>query len=128
MTAEPTLVERRLAEVVDREVLIVMSDGKAFRGKLVEFDHDFIRLDDCLETSAKEVRWKQVVVPIPSTDGRKPTVARYEPGGVSYGEREKKVAVLSKVMINVDHCIRIWLWDPKEFQPKELEDVGAVSL
>ena len=122
----PSLVEKRMAEVLERELLVVQTDGRAFRGRLVEFDRDFIMLHDCLETSTKDVRWKQVVVPLPTSDQMK--VARYEPGGVSYGEKEKKVAVLKKVMINISHVQRIWLWDPEVFNPKEFDDVGAVSL
>lgn len=124
--ATPTLVEKRLAEVLERDLLVVQTDGRAFRGRLVEFDKDFLMLHDCLETSTKDVRWKQVVVPLPPSDSMK--VTRYEPGGVSYGEKDSKVAVLKKVMINITQVQRIWLWDPEVFNPREIDDVGAVSL
>jgi hypothetical protein len=47
---------------------------------------------------------------------------------MAYGEKEKKVALLKKVMVNVEHIMRIWLWDPEEFKPKEFEDIGLISF
>lgn len=120
-----TLLELRLKEVIDHELLVVQTDGRAFKGRLVEFDDNFIMLHDCLETTTKEVKWKNVVVPLPSPKER---IMRSEEGGLTYGEKEKKVAVLRKVMINVQHILRMWLWDPEEYAPKEFEDVGVIQF
>ena len=123
-----SLIEKRLSEALDHEILVVQTDGKAFKGRLVEADKDFVLLHDCLETSTREVKWKSVMVPLPSaTDGRKSTTGPEE-GSIGYGEKEKKVAILRKVMINLAQVQRIWLWDPEEFKPKEFEDIGLISF
>jgi small nuclear ribonucleoprotein (snRNP)-like protein len=120
-----SLIQHRLKEVMDQQILIVQTDGKAFKGKLVEFDDNFILLHDCLETGTKDVKWRSVMVPIPSP---KDKAIRSEEGGITYGEREKKVAVLRKVMINIQQVMRMWLWDPEEYSPKEFEDMAIVTL
>jgi len=80
-----SLIEKRLGEALDHEILIVQTDGKAFKGRLVEADKDFVLLHDCLETSTREVKWKSVVVPLPSaSDGIKST-AGPEEGSLGYG-------------------------------------------
>jgi len=120
-----SMLEKRLKEVLGQEILVIQTDGKAFKGKLVEFDDHFMMLHDCLETSTKEVRWRTITVPLPSS-GKK--AVRAEEGGMSYGETDKKVAILRKVILNVDNVVRIWLWDPEEYVPRELDDIGVVSL
>jgi small nuclear ribonucleoprotein (snRNP)-like protein len=121
-----TMIEERLKEVIDHEILVVQTDGKAFKGILVEFDKDFIMLHNCLETTTRDVKWKSVVVPVPTDDKAK--AVKHEEGGYSYGETEKKVAILRKVMINLNQVQRIWLWDPEEYTPRELDDIGIVSF
>jgi small nuclear ribonucleoprotein (snRNP)-like protein len=120
-----SLIQHRLKEVMDQQILIVQTDGKAFKGKLVEFDDNFILLHDCLETGTKDVKWRSVMVPIPSP---KDKAMRSEEGGFTYGERDKKVAILRKVMINLQQVMRMWLWDPEEYSPKEFEDMAIVTL
>lgn len=120
-----TLIEMRLREVVDHDLLVVQTDGKAFKGRLVEFDNNFLLLHDCLETSTKDVQWKSVMVPMPTP---KDDVQRSEEGGMTYGEKEKKVARLNKVMINVEHIMRIWLWDPEEYSPKEFDGHSLITF
>jgi small nuclear ribonucleoprotein (snRNP)-like protein len=103
-----SMIEKRLKEVLGQEILVIQIDGKAFKGKLVEFDNEFMMLHDCLETSTKEIRWRTIIVPMPST-GKK--AVRAEEGGMS-----------------IHNVLRIWLWDPEEYVPKELDDIGVVSL
>ena len=121
------LLEQQLADCLNKEIVVVQNDGKAFKGTLRHYDAEFLLLTDTLETSVKEVRWRPVTVPTVQPGARR-KVTTYDPGATVAAGAASQMAVLSTVMINVHGVLRIWLWDPKPYESKELGEISAVSF
>jgi len=69
----------------DRQMIVIMKDGRGFRGKLLRYDDEVIVLRDVFETLNQEVDEK----------------------GYMFWRR----VLHSYLIINTGHVIRIWPWD-----------------
>ncbi|MFW5907347.1 MAG: hypothetical protein ACOCTR_03200 [Candidatus Natronoplasma sp.] len=93
------LLEKKLKDLKHQKILIVMDDGLAFTGKLIDFDSDTIIIKDVYQAPAKEIKWKEI----------------------AGEEEEKKVGYidwtyinLEEVYIRMQHVLRIWRWEKTE--------------
>ena len=83
---------RKLDELKNNCIVVVMSDGMAFKGTLVDFDDDMIVMRDIAETNTQEIEWQ------------------------NQGKKEKKGYIpwrdiaLKEVIIRMDKVLRIWPW------------------
>jgi small nuclear ribonucleoprotein (snRNP)-like protein len=69
----------------DRQIIVIMKDGRGFRGRLLRWDEEVIVLKEVFETLNQEVDEK----------------------GYMFWRR----VLHSYLVINVDYVIRIWPWD-----------------
>jgi small nuclear ribonucleoprotein (snRNP)-like protein len=74
-----------LASQKEKEIIIIMKDGRGFRGKLLRFDDTVIVLKEVFETQNQNVDEK----------------------GYMFWRR----VLHSKLVINPEHVTRIWPWD-----------------
>ncbi|MFW6144502.1 MAG: hypothetical protein ACOC55_02895 [Candidatus Natronoplasma sp.] len=93
------LLEKKLKDLKHQKILIVMDDGLAFTGKLIDFDSDTIIIKDVYQAPAKEIKWKEI----------------------AGEEEEKKVGYIDWTYINLEevdirmqHVLRIWRWEKTE--------------
>ena len=117
------ILHRRLREYLNREIVVVMSDGRAFKGILTEYDETALVLRDVLETSTSEVRWKIPIVQIPGF--------RYDnrsSGDMVFGEREKLAPQEKEVVLILHSIIRIWLWGREKPAAKEGDRSGTKKV
>jgi small nuclear ribonucleoprotein (snRNP)-like protein len=69
----------------DKQMIVIMKDGRGFRGKLLRFDDEVIVLKEVFETLNQDVDEK----------------------GYMFWRR----VLHSHLVINSEHVIRIWPWD-----------------
>lgn len=69
----------------DRQMIVIMKDGRGFRGKLLRYDDEVIVLKEVFETQNQDVDEK----------------------GYMFWRR----VLHSHLIINTEHVIRIWPWD-----------------
>jgi len=69
----------------ERQMIVIMKDGRGFRGKLLRYDDEVIVLKEVFETQNQEVDEK----------------------GYMFWRR----VLHSHLIINTEHVIRIWPWD-----------------
>jgi len=96
-------LNEHLNGLVDKEVFVVQTDGRGFKGVLREYDEDILVLDDVVETSTRELTWRRPVVAIPHSDR-------------GDGKEESYVAILRELVIKMDHIMRIWTWSPERLE------------
>lgn len=99
-----SLIEDELGRYVDQNIVVVMSDGKKFRGKLIKYDLKIIVLEEVFELSER-LQW---VKPIIYT-----TVAKSMTDQQDVVEQSER-GYLNEVIVNTRHIVRIWPWEPKK--------------
>lgn len=113
------LLEKKLKDLADERILIVMDDGLAFLGELEQFDSNTLILKDVYQGPAKEIDWKKG----PEEEGK--------------GEEEKKIGYidwinvnLKEVYIRTDHVLRIWHWtvEKEVEEDSETKDKGQTPV
>jgi small nuclear ribonucleoprotein (snRNP)-like protein len=102
------ILQKHLGDVVGKEIVLVMSDGQAFKGKLSAFDDENIMLTDVMESRAADARWREALVTVPTTG--------FEGGGgrgIMIGDSGTSMLKLTTVILRIRHVSRIWLWKPE---------------
>ncbi len=99
-----SLIEDELERLVERNIVVVMSDGNKFRGKLNRFDSKTLVLEDVVELSDR-FQWVKPVI--------------YTTVAQSIAEKQDIIdqsarSYLNEVIINTKHVVRIWPWEPKK--------------
>ncbi len=102
-----SLLEKKLKELKGTTLLVVMDDGIAFAGKLVEFDKTTIVLHEVYQGSAMKISWGDV-----SSDNKEDIKETLRKGG-KYGFVDWTSVALKELYISVDHVSRIWPWELK---------------
>ncbi|MEF8873199.1 MAG: hypothetical protein V5A88_00860 [Candidatus Thermoplasmatota archaeon] len=98
------LLEKKLKGLKGNKILVVMDDGLAFLGDLVEYDSNTLVLKEVNQAPAKKIKWKEIP---------------------KEGEEVEKVVGyidwtsvnLEEVYIRMEHVLRIWHW--KDIQPED---------
>ena len=85
------------------DVIVVMVDGRALKGKLTDVGKDYMVLENVYETDNVEITWKDI-------DNRKVGFAKW-----------KKVN-LPEVTINLQGILRVWPYIIKETEEKKVEE------
>jgi len=99
------LLVEELQALLHKEIAIIMSDGQAYRGKLVKFDKDIIIMKEIYETTNQEIDWVET-----KGSGKSTTIKGYIPW--------RKVT-LPRLIARVDTIMRIWPWTPGD--PKKVK-------
>jgi len=112
------ILHRRLRDYLNRDIIVVMADGRAFKGILTEFDETAVVLKEVLETSSADVKWKLPLVPMPGS--------RFDRGpehesALEIGPGEKHMARLKEVVLATSGILRVWLWSSEEHGLKETD-------
>lgn len=112
-----SILQKRLKELLQKEMLIVMEDGRGFKGKLVEYDDEYIVLKDVIESSTVELRWRVPLVALPPSE--KGTDLDKE--GLTIGDTGSKLVKLREVMIRIPMILRIWTWTPEKVKEEDFD-------
>lgn len=119
------ILQRKFREYMNKEVIVVMTDGMAFRGRLMEFDDTALVLKGVLESTTTSVKWKPPIVSVPEDRlARKGDLD----AGISYGEMSKYIAKLDEVVIKIDGILRVWKWEPEIYGPEEVEGLDYKKI
>ncbi len=97
------LLEKKLKDLNDKDILVVMDDGLAFLGKLVDFDKNTIILKEVYQAPAKKINWKAISQK--SGETRKDIEKEQKIGYIDWTKVN-----LEEVYVRVDHVTRIWRW------------------
>jgi len=87
------LRKRYLDDLLGRDILVVTMDSRTFKGRLVEYDEEAMLLDDVIETSTREIKWRRPEVALPAT---------------SSGSGGNVIHPLNEVMVLTAQVLRIW--------------------
>jgi small nuclear ribonucleoprotein (snRNP)-like protein len=101
-----TLIEEELERLLNWKIIIVMTDGRKFRGRLIKFDSHALVIEEIYELSER-LQW---IKPIIYT-----TVAKASVDSSSVVEQSER-GYLDQLIINTRHIIRIWPWEPKKIE------------
>jgi len=113
-----SLLMDRLKLWKGKELVVVMSDERAYRGVLVDFDDQTLLLKGVVEsTSANAHGWEEPTV----STGIIRKVITYQ-GIFSHEEKDAEIVRFKDVLIQVPHVIRVWEWgDGNLDKPQYLE-------
>ncbi|HVL87054.1 MAG TPA: LSm family protein [Candidatus Thermoplasmatota archaeon] len=103
------VLEKRLRPLVGAELIVVMQDDRSYKGKLIEFDENWLVLSDVTEGSAQNLRgWEEAAV----SSG---IVEKYiTMRGIISEEKDKtKIIRLKEVVLNLHRVLRIWPLRPE---------------
>jgi small nuclear ribonucleoprotein (snRNP)-like protein len=95
-------MKQKLSTMINTEIVVVMSDGNCYKGKLAEFDKEIIVLHDITETTTKDIAWETSL---------KEKIQKK--GGVERGYIAWRHIALPEVIIRIDRVLRVWPWKPK---------------
>ena len=101
-----SLIEDELSSLIGQIIVVIMNDGKKFRGTLVNHDSKILIMEEVLELSDK-FQW---VKPVIYT-----AVSKNIANNQDIIEQSDR-GYLNKVLINTRHIIRIWPWEPKKIE------------
>ncbi len=116
-----TTLEKKLKELKDRKILVVMDDGMAFLGSLEDFDKETLILKDVSQGSATEIDWGDL------SEIYEEDIDRDEE--ISVGFINWVHINMEEVYIRVSHISRIWKWHERREKKKEeeVEEKRAVA-
>ncbi len=103
-----SLLEDELGILTGKQMIVIMSDGRKFRGNLVNHDSKVLILDNVYELS-EGLQW---VRPIIYTSVSKSIIDKQDI--IDQADR----GYLNTVLINTRHIIRIWPYEPKKLSNK----------
>lgn len=113
-----SLLATKLKTLVGSEIVVVMSDNRAFRGKLVEYDDENLILKEVVEALPNNAAgWEEPTV----STGVVHKVVTWQ-GTFSHDDTTAAVVKLKDVIIRVPGVLRIWEYSMKNLQqPEHLE-------
>lgn len=109
------LLEKKLKELKNEDILVVMDDGLGFLGELEEFDRKTLVLKDVYQAPAKKIDWKEL-------DHNSGEVREHMEDSRKVGFVDWTKINLEEVYISVAHTSRIWRWSEKESGESQRRD------
>lgn len=107
------LLEKKLDDLIGKDILVVMDDGLGFLGELEEYDKKTLVLGKVLQTQFDDIDWKDI--PTNSKNVRKRDTKEKKVGFANWTRVN-----LQEVYVRVEHITRIWPWKGKvEGETKE---------
>ncbi len=100
-----SLLEKKLKNVMEGSILVVMDDGMSFIGTLKEFDKETIVLADVYQGSASEINWQEV-----SEETEADIKEKMDSREEKFGFVDWTAINLEEVYIRLQHVSRIWPW------------------
>lgn len=97
------ILKREFKNLLGKEMVVVMNDGRAFKGVLIKFDKDVVVLRNVLEAKAENPVWKESIVTTR-------ILGKQEVKGTVIGDTD--VVKLDEVLLRVQMISRIWAWTP----------------
>lgn len=104
------LLEKKLKDLKEKEILVVMDDGLAFLGTLTECDKNTLVLKNVYQAPAKKINWKKIEEESEETEKKR-----------KIGFIDWTLVNLEEVYVRVDHIVRIWRWPSEEKDTQEQE-------
>jgi small nuclear ribonucleoprotein (snRNP)-like protein len=102
-----SLLQTKLAALVNQEIVVVMSDNRAFRGTLVAHDAESLVLRSVVEALPNNSSgWEEPT----SSTGVVHKVVTWQ-GTFSHEDTRAEVVRLKDVIINLNGVLRIWEWN-----------------
>ena len=101
-----SLLEDELSSLTNRNIIVIMSDGRKFRGTLVNHDSKILILEDVYELSDR-LQWVRPIIYTtvsPTITDKQDVIDQADRG------------YLNTVIINTRHIIRIWPYEPKKIE------------
>lgn len=118
-----SLLSTKLKVLVGQEIVVVMTDNRAFRGKLVEFDDQTLVLKEVVEALPNNAAgWEEPTV----STGMIQKVVTYH-GVFSHEDQKADVVKLKDVMIQTSGVLRIWEFSLKNTQKPEHVEVSDTA-
>lgn len=103
------VLHKHLKDLVGHEIICVMHDDRTYKGRLIEFDEDWMVLHDVTEGSTQNLRgWEEAAVSAGIVE--KYITMR---GIVSEEKDRDKIIRLKDVLINIDQVMRVWPLRPE---------------
>lgn len=104
-----TLLEKKLKDLKEDKILVVMSDGIAFKGKLEDFDKKTLVISEVRQGPTKDIIWTDTEE---GKEGEEPMRVKEgdEPKQDRYGYIPWTSINLEEVYLRTDHITRIWPW------------------
>lgn len=99
------ILKREFKNLLNKEMVVVMNDGRAFKGMLIKFDKDVVVLRNVLEAKAENPVWRE------STASTR-ILGKQEVKGTVIGDTD--VVKLDEVILRVQMVSRIWRWIPQK--------------
>ncbi len=99
------ILKRILKTLLGKETVVVMDDGRAFKGILIEFDKDVMILRNVLEAKAENPVWRESTASTRILGGQ-------EVKGTVIGDTD--VVKLDEVILRMEMVSRIWQWVPQK--------------
>ncbi len=93
------LLEKKLKDLKDRKIVVVMTDGLAFIGTLADFDKTTLVLRDISQTQAANIEWEDISSEKVSGEGGVLDITGYI---------DWTAVKLKEVYIQTAHITRIW--------------------
>ncbi len=113
-----SLVSDTLRNLLGKELVVICTDGQAYKGRLEKFDEEAVSIKEVQELRKEDLRWVDPTIS-PRSDGA-------DVGGQldAYGSVDinKIRASLRHVVIRTSTISRIWPWDeggPDDDKPQE---------
>ena len=115
-----SLLSTKLKALVGQEIVVVMADNRAFRGKLVEHDDETLVLNSAVEALPNNAAgWEEPTV----STGIVHKVVTWQ-GTFSHDDTRAEVVRLKDVMIRTSGVLRIWEWSLKNVEKPEHVEVA----
>lgn len=115
-----SLLQNKLKAYVGQEIVVVMTDNRAFRGTLVEHDDSVVVLRNVVEALPNNAAgWEEPTV----STGIIHKVVTWH-GTFSHENTSADVVKLKDVMIRIDGVLRIWEFSMKNVMKPEHVEVG----
>jgi small nuclear ribonucleoprotein (snRNP)-like protein len=119
----PAVLVKHLKDLVGHEIIVVMSDDRTYKGRLIEYDEAWMVLHDVTEGSTQNLRgWEEPAVSAGIVE--KYITVR---GIVSEEKDRTKVIRLKDVIVNIPQILRIWPLRPEYLAKPEHIHVDPAS-
>lgn len=116
------VLTKHLKDLVGNEIIVVMEDDRTYKGRLLEFDEEWMFLEDVTEGTTQNLRgWEEAAVSAGIVE--KYITMR---GIVSEEKDRSQIIRLKDVLINMDQVLRIWPLRPEYLaKPEHIHIEGA---
>jgi len=104
-----SILSELLEKMLNRDIVVVMDDGMAFKGILKRYDDEGLLLIDVMETKASDGRWREALITVPSSSEEGSIM-----GGIMLGDTGSSMLKLTSVYISLAHVSRVWIWSPEK--------------